>query len=468
MSETFDILTAFLTTYYRAVLILVGLVGNSITIVIFSRTKLTHSKRTSFYLIRLAISDICFLLLLSLQYMDEQGWLSLYNSNRFLCKASTYMSYICAFISCVLVLAFTAQRLFVICFPLRVNLLTVEKWSKKLVAGSFVFAFFFYSFTWYIYDLQIDPDDEANTTRCIGRTDLLHYADYFNGIDSILTFIIPFFGMLIMNTMMIRTLKNSSYNFIVHTSTNRHFAGGRDAPAGGGALQPVESVSGHNSHASKRSNGNNNNANNKQNNNNSSSLSAAHLPSASAIAAGLGPATHDIDKQRTKRAASIGSASVSSSCNNINNKNRRGDVKSWLHRVVLCHQQQQTPPQQSVPTPPKRNTRYSEYDLRDEDEAKKRPIMEEIDENGDHTIFNQQAEISSLHEKDIEAATPTVDGLAKKYSATNGDTNQRRRESIVKYKKRADGSMEACTSSDSANEVKTGCFKVRTIDYSIL
>lgn len=48
--------------YYQIIIIVLGLIGNSITIVIFWRTKLTHSRKTSFYLISLAVNDIAFLI----------------------------------------------------------------------------------------------------------------------------------------------------------------------------------------------------------------------------------------------------------------------------------------------------------------------------------------------------------------------------------------------------------------------
>ena len=221
-----DILDIFQTIdlYYRGILIMFGLIGNSLTIVIFWRTKLTHSKRTSYYLIRLALSDICFLLTLSVGYLDTLGLIQIHSTNWIVCKLSAYLGYICTFISCVLVLTFTAQRLFVICFPLRINLLTVEKWSKILMAVAIVFAFAFYSLCLPFYDVMLeDAEDNSSSMTCKCKSDWEDYAEYFNCLDSVLTFIIPFFGMLVMNCMMINTLKTSSYNFIVRTSSKLSF-----------------------------------------------------------------------------------------------------------------------------------------------------------------------------------------------------------------------------------------------------
>lgn len=49
------------STYYQLFIILIGFIGNTITIIIFSRTKQTPRK-TSFFLISLAVNDILCLL----------------------------------------------------------------------------------------------------------------------------------------------------------------------------------------------------------------------------------------------------------------------------------------------------------------------------------------------------------------------------------------------------------------------
>jgi hypothetical protein len=219
----------FLTIWYRAFIILFGIVGNSLTIVIFWRTKITHSKRTSYYLIRLAISDTCFLLTLSIRYFSEIDpslwfYFDFYHTNRWVCKLSTYASYIFTFISCLFVLAFTAQRMCVICFHWRFDPNRIEKWSKIMVAGSLAFAIVFYSFLIYINDvtrtLEVDDRNMTVETSYCASKGAESTVEYFNAVDSVFTFIIPFFGMVIMNSMMIRTLRNSSVNFILRTSSN--------------------------------------------------------------------------------------------------------------------------------------------------------------------------------------------------------------------------------------------------------
>ena len=210
---------AFLKDYYRLFLIIFGTIGNSITILIFWRTKLTHSSRTSFYLISLAISDMVFIILLLFQYLDTYELLPIYLSIKGrtnLCKGSIYIGYITNFVSCGLVLAFTVQRLCSICFPLRVNKYNMESRSKIVLIVLIAFGFILYSYTLRIYDSVFDV--KTNTSYCWVRSEFADNAEVFNFVDSLVTLVLPFLGLLIMNAMIIRTLKNSNYNFVVRTS----------------------------------------------------------------------------------------------------------------------------------------------------------------------------------------------------------------------------------------------------------
>lgn len=216
----------FLNTYYQLFIVFIGIIGNSTTIIIFWRTKLAHSKRTSFYLINLAISDIVYLLLILFFYLDQNQYWRTVSDYRIICKLYTSLCFIVNFLSCILVLTFTVQRLCCICYPLRTDYLS----RSKLVVGILlIFACIFYSYPLFIYDIEVDIKD--NKTVCKAKNsvpgwniDAESLAEQLNFVDSVFTLVIPFFGLVIMNAMIIRTLKNSSYNFVLRTSSNRHFS----------------------------------------------------------------------------------------------------------------------------------------------------------------------------------------------------------------------------------------------------
>jgi hypothetical protein len=213
----------FLNVYYQLFIIIVGLLGNSITIIVFSRLK--KIAKTKFYLISLALSDICFLALLLVRYLDMNGYIYTVSKSSLICKLSVYLGYNLAFISCGLVLAFTVEKLISIRFPLLNNQLNSCKSSSKIIIAPFIlFSALFYSYSLYFYDL-----DNGNCVAVNGQI-----VEEINFIDSVLTFCIPFLGILIMNVIIIRTLKRSNFNFISKTSTNRHFSydGNGNNPSG--------------------------------------------------------------------------------------------------------------------------------------------------------------------------------------------------------------------------------------------
>lgn len=217
----FEYFEYFLEIYYKMFLIIFGCMGNSMTIIIFWRTKLARSLRSSFYLISLAISDIAMLLVLLLQYLDAHNLLpeklSIKNSS-IICKGSQYLGFVFNFVSCGLVLAFTVQRLVIIVFPLRVHGYTMESKSKIFVFIIVLIGCVLYSYYLNIYDIVYDVvQDNMNRTsvisHCWTKKGFEETAEIFAIVDSVITLIFPFLGLLIMNAIIIKTLKVSSHTF---------------------------------------------------------------------------------------------------------------------------------------------------------------------------------------------------------------------------------------------------------------
>lgn len=139
-----------------------------------------------------------------------------WNKYDIVCNLNTYLHLVFNFISCGIVLTFTVQRLCSICFPLRFNSSTLQRRSKFFFIALVILGFLIYSPIWSKF--------ESYENSCRGVPEYVDFIERFMFIDSLLTLIIPFLGLLIMNSMIIRTLKNSSYNFVIRTSSNRHFS----------------------------------------------------------------------------------------------------------------------------------------------------------------------------------------------------------------------------------------------------
>jgi hypothetical protein len=221
-------LAKFLTAYYQIFIITIGLFGNTLTILLFSTTKLTHLRRTRFYLINLAFSDTGYLLIILFQYLDSNEILLTISNYAFICKSSVYVTYIFNFLSCGLVLTFTVQRFCSICFPLSINMSNMERRSKIFIVILLLFSFLFYSFSLFLFDLEIQHEESTsnntlssnNIKFCKAKHAFENTVERLNFFDSLFTLVIPFLGLLIMNALIVRTLKNSNNSFQMNPKTN--------------------------------------------------------------------------------------------------------------------------------------------------------------------------------------------------------------------------------------------------------
>lgn len=215
-------LTYFLNTYYKLFVIIFGLLGNSMCIFIFWRSKLAHSSRTSFYLISLAISDIAFLLTLLVQYLDETKIYLTISKIGLACKTLTFFGFVINFLSVSLILALTVQRLCSICFPLKFFNAKIESKSKLIVGAFILLGCLLYFYPLYIYDVSnISQTNETIELYCLPQDGFENSAEIFTFVDSLVTLIFPFFAILTMNMIIIHTIKKSSYNFIIRTSSTK-------------------------------------------------------------------------------------------------------------------------------------------------------------------------------------------------------------------------------------------------------
>lgn len=206
--------------YYTVLIIIIGFLGNSITIIIFARIKNRQTQKTSFYLISLALNDIGVLITVLVRLLDEKNVLHTMSKYSIVCKLSNYIHYVLNFVSCSIVLTFTVQRLISICFPFKVHTPNFDKRAKFFFALLVLFGFAFYAVTLNLYKVI----SKGNQRLCVPNDDLLSVVEIFSLVDSLFTLIIPFLGLLIMNAIIIKTLKNSNFNFIIRTSSNRHFS----------------------------------------------------------------------------------------------------------------------------------------------------------------------------------------------------------------------------------------------------
>jgi hypothetical protein len=200
---------------YLFFVIVIGIVGNSITIIVFLRTRSQQFRRARFFLISLAISDSIYLIILLCYWLEEMRIYNILNRN-IICQTTVYITYVASFMSSAIVLAFTVQRVISIVFPFAQS--TKSK-SKVAFFLMLLFAGLFYSFAFWGYYIEKTDDDE-NEPYCKARPVYENLVDQLNLVDSVFTFCIPFTGILILNLVIIKKLKDSANDLMLTRSKN--------------------------------------------------------------------------------------------------------------------------------------------------------------------------------------------------------------------------------------------------------
>ncbi len=105
----------FFNFYYLALIIVFGMVGNTLNFLVFTRTHL-RLRSSSYYLAALALADLGFLLTLLIVWLNHVG-INLFNRQGF-CQAMVYGSSVFSCLSVWLTVAYTFERLIAVQYPL--------------------------------------------------------------------------------------------------------------------------------------------------------------------------------------------------------------------------------------------------------------------------------------------------------------------------------------------------------------
>lgn len=185
--------------YYIPILVVLGMLGNCISMYVFLGTKLRYSS-SSIYLGALAISDSGFLVLGVFAPWLKMVNVDIFNRQGF-CEFFVYLGYLCTFLSVWLVVAFTVERYIAVRWPLHRQFLCTVVRAKMTVMGLTALAVLLSSPMLFFSKLS------ENSTIC-GVTDenLKPWLNAYNIFDTILTFIVPLTMIVIFNTLIARNI----------------------------------------------------------------------------------------------------------------------------------------------------------------------------------------------------------------------------------------------------------------------
>lgn len=198
---TFARFNQILHIYYLPFVIGFGIFGNILSIFIFLLTSL-RKYSSSVYLIALAFSDILFLIVLIMSWLQ---WISINPvSNIVACRIFSYVSHVSAALSVWFVLAVTIERYIAVFIPLHKNVWCTTKRASKVVLLIILFALLAYLIQPIGTNVQrIYMTNSTNyTLACEPLLRWRYSLTIFANVDTFFTFIAPCLIILLANIRM--------------------------------------------------------------------------------------------------------------------------------------------------------------------------------------------------------------------------------------------------------------------------
>lgn len=181
--------------YYTPILVILGLLGNCLSMCVFFGTKLRYFS-SSIYLGILAISDSGFLVVGVFVPWLQMVKVNLFNRQGF-CPVLIYLGSSCSSLSVWLVVAFTVERYVAVRWPLRRQFLCTVTRAKMTVMGLTALAILLNSPLLLL----------SNSTPCGSvDKDWESWATIHNIFDTVITFTVPLTMIVIFNILIARNI----------------------------------------------------------------------------------------------------------------------------------------------------------------------------------------------------------------------------------------------------------------------
>jgi hypothetical protein len=190
----------YLSLYYTPILVVCGILLNSVTALTFSRTKLNQCSCAP-YVVAMAISDACFLVTLLLVWCSQLDFYVL--SSGAWCQAITYASYVCTFLPKWFVVGFTFDRFVNLRLPHLENSLCSSFHSKVVVTMLVIIAVVVYL---NISLLSGVVTLTNGSLSCVPLPQFAHTLQTLSNLDLTINLLLPFIITLSLNTMIARRL----------------------------------------------------------------------------------------------------------------------------------------------------------------------------------------------------------------------------------------------------------------------
>ena len=195
-ADDFKLILDFLNLYVTPFIIVIGLIGNIISFLVFS---MTHLRRlsSSIYLAALSMADTGFLLSLTVV------WLSHVNvpifQNQIWCQLTVYITHIFNFLSVWFVVSFTAERYIIVYHPLRKDTHCTKRKAKIVISSLIFIALILYCWT------VVTSGSVTFHTKsyCMALPRYYDVLTVMTSVDTFLAWILPSLIIVVLNVKII-------------------------------------------------------------------------------------------------------------------------------------------------------------------------------------------------------------------------------------------------------------------------
>ncbi|KAK6178109.1 hypothetical protein SNE40_012938 [Patella caerulea] len=204
-----------------AIIFVVGFIGNILVVVVIARTRSMHTP-TNCYLLSLAVADVIVLLSATLPSIPEPFFqIDEWRFGRVLCSLLIFLQYVGVDASSASITAFTVERYFAICKPIRAQTMCTVNRAKKIIVGIWILTILYCSPWLGLTDLkQIKQIDGNVIEKCQFRLARPSYLTYFM-TDLVIFYIIPFFISAVLYCLIGRILFSNNLTKNISRNENR-------------------------------------------------------------------------------------------------------------------------------------------------------------------------------------------------------------------------------------------------------
>ena len=185
--------------YVVPVVIIIGLTGNIVSFLVFMYSYLRRLS-SSTYLVALSLADFMFLVCAGVSWLNMVG-IHWYHK-AVLCHIFVFLTYVCSFLSVWFTVGFSAERYIAVCMPLHRQEMCTKRRARKVVGLLVTIAVMFYSTTLWTTTTTLNNGSSV----CSIRKQYFRWVNIMNNIDTIVTLVIPVLTIVILNSVIMKTV----------------------------------------------------------------------------------------------------------------------------------------------------------------------------------------------------------------------------------------------------------------------